>query len=308
MNPVISSLEAPGSASTPARGWGAKSLLLSPSILIGLLFLALLVGASLLAPWIGTVDPGTISPGLRNKPPGTIIPIGSANGDASHVALLGTDGLGRDVFSRIVYGARVSMLVGLSAALFSVALGLIIGLVAGYFRRVDGVLMRGMDGLMAIPGVLLAIALVSLLDAGVTSVIVAIVVPEVPRVVRLVRSYVLGIREEPYVEAAIMAGTPTVLLLVRHMVPNLVSPLIVQGTFICASAILVEAYLSFLGIGIPPEIPTWGNVMAEGRAVFRLHPHMIFAAGTVLAFTILSLNMVGDAMRDLLDPKLAKRA
>lgn len=167
--------------------------------------------------------------------------------------------------------------------------------------------MRVMDGLMAIPGVLFAIALVSILRSGVVSVVIAIVIPEIPRVVRLVRSYVLSLREEPYVEAAITVGTPTPVLLARHMLPNLVSPLIVQSTFICASAILIEAYLSFLGIGIPPETPTWGNVMAEGRSLFRLHPSGIFAPGIVLALTILSLNVVGDALRDILDPKLAKR-
>ena len=186
--------------------------------------------------------------------------------------------------------------------MISIAIGLFIGLVAGYIRWLDAIVMRLMDGLMAIPAILLAIALVSLFRAGLLSVIVAIIVPEIPRVVRLVRSIVLSVREEPYVEAAIMAGTPTPLLLVRHVLPNTVPPLIVQGTFICATAILIEAVLSFLGVGIPPETPTWGNIMAEGRGLFRIYPHNIFFPGIFLALTVLAVNMLGDGLRDPLDP------
>jgi peptide/nickel transport system permease protein len=206
-----------------------------------------------------------------------------------------------------MYGARVSMFVGVAVSIISIAVGLAIGLVAGYVRWLDFIVMRFMDGLMAIPAILLAIALVSLFRAGLLSVIVAIVVPEVPRVVRLVRSVVLSVREEPYVEAAIISGTPTPKLLVRHVLPNTIAPLIVQGTFICASAILVEAILSFLGIGIPPETPTWGNIMAEGRGLFRIYPHNIFFPGICLALTVLAVNMLGDGLRDRLDPKLARR-
>jgi len=221
---------------------------------------------------------------------------------------MGTDSLGRDVYSRVLYGARVSILVGVAVAAIRVAVGLFIGLLAGYVRWLDAVVMRIMDGLMAIPAILLAIALVSLFRAGLFSVIVAIVVPEIPRVVRLVRSIVLSVREEPYVEAAVMSGTPTPLLILRHILPNTLAPLIVQGTFICASAILIEAILSFLGIGIPPETPTWGNIMAEGRNLFRVYPHNIFFPGIFLALTVLAVNMLGDGLRDTLDPKLAKRA
>jgi peptide/nickel transport system permease protein len=183
----------------------------------------------------------------------------------------------------------------------------VIGLVAGYLRWLDGIVMRFMDGLMAIPAILLALGVVSLFRAGIFRVIIAIVVPEIPRVVRLVRSIVLSVREEPYVEAAIMTGTPTPLLLVRHVLPNTVAPLIVHGTFVCASAILLEAILSFLGVGIPPDTPTWGNIMAEGRGLFRVYPHNIFFPGVCLALTVLAVNMLGDGLRDRLDPKLAKR-
>jgi peptide/nickel transport system permease protein len=192
-------------------------------------------------------------------------------------------------------------------ALISVAIGLVIGMLAGYIRWLDGIVMRFMDGLMAIPEILLAISMVSLFRAGLISVVAAIVVPAIPRVVRLVRSIVLSIREEPYVESAVTVGTPTPLLLIRHVLPNTIAPLIVQGTFICAAAILVEAILSFLGIGIPPETPTWGNIMAEGRTYFRILPHNILYPGAFLALTVLAINMLGDGLRDTLDPRFAKR-
>jgi peptide/nickel transport system permease protein len=194
-----------------------------------------------------------------------------------------------------------------AVAAISIAIGLVLGLISGYVRWLDGVIMRLMDGLMAIPAILLAIAVVSLFRAGLGAVILAITVPEIPRVVRLVRSIVLSVREEPYVEAAIMAGTPTPKLMVRHILPNTIAPLIVQGTFICGSAMLVEAILSFLGIGIPPETPTWGNIMAEGRNLFRIYPHNILYPGVFLGLTVLAVNMLGDGLRDTLDPKMAGR-
>jgi peptide/nickel transport system permease protein len=220
---------------------------------------------------------------------------------------MGTDSLGRDVYSRVIYGARVSLLIGFSVALLSTVVGLVIGVFAGYLRWLDGLVMRIMDGLMSIPAILLAIGLVSISRAGLRTVIVAIVIPEVPRVVRLVRAIVLSIREEPYVEAAVALGARTPALLARHVLPNTLAPLVVQATFICASAILVEAILSFLGVGIPPETPTWGNIMAEGRALFRILPHNILFPGIFLAATVLSVNILGDGLRDLLDPRIRKR-
>jgi peptide/nickel transport system permease protein len=220
---------------------------------------------------------------------------------------MGTDSLGRDIYSRVLYGARTSLLVGAAVAVISVGIGLVVGLVTGYIRWLDAIVMRLMDGLMAIPAILLAIAVVSLSSAGLTAVIVAIVIPEIPRVVRLVRSVVLSIREEPYVEAAIAVGTRTPLLLVRHVLPNTIAPLIVQATYIAASAILIEAILSFLGVGIPPETPTWGNIMAEGRTLFRVFPHNILYPGVFLALTVLAVNMLGDGLRDTLDPRMSKR-
>ena len=277
-------------------------------IIFGAVILLLMALMGLAAPLLGTKNPADINPAFRNRVPGIEQTIRNADGTTrTFTYRMGTDSLGRDIYSRVVYGARVSLIVGIAVAAISIAIGLFIGLIAGYMRWVDAVVMRLMDGLMAIPAILLAIALVSLFRAGLLSVIVAIIVPEIPRVVRLVRSIVLSVREEPYVEAAIMAGTRTPLLLIRHVLPNTIPALIVQGTFICANAILIEAILSFLGIGIPPETPTWGNIMAEGRGLFRLYPHNIFFPGICLALTVLAVNVLGDGLRDRLDPKLARR-
>jgi peptide/nickel transport system permease protein len=271
--------------------------------------LMMIVLMALAAPLLGTSDPTQIKPSIRNKVPGYEEIIRNDDGSQTTVThWMGTDTLGRDVYSRVVYGARISFLVGAAVAGISVAIGLLIGLVAGYFRWLDGIVMRLMDGLMAIPGILLALALVSLLSASITTVIVAIVIPEIPRVVRLVRSVVLSVREEPYVEAAISMGTPTTLLLFRHILPNTIAPLIVQATYIAASAILLEAILGFLGVGIPSETPSWGNIMAEGRSLFRLFPHNIIYPGLFLAFTVLAINLLGDGLRDTLDPHSRKRS
>jgi peptide/nickel transport system permease protein len=280
----------------------------NPSVIVGGLIVLLMIAIGVLAPFLDTMSPTDISPAARNRLPGTERTIRNDAGEQVKVVhRMGTDSLGRDVYSRVIYGARVSIFVGITVALLSIAVGLVIGLVSGYFRWLDPIIMRIMDGLMAIPAILLAIALVSLFRAGIGAVIVAITFPEIPRVVRLVRSVVLSVREEPYVEAAVTVGTPTLKLLWRHVLPNTIAPLIVQGTFICASAILVEAILSFLGIGIPPETPTWGNIMAEGRQFFRIYPHNILYPGIFLALTVLAVNMLGDGLRDTLDPKMAKR-
>jgi peptide/nickel transport system permease protein len=278
------------------------------SVLLGGAILAVVVAVGLLAPVLGTMDPARIDPVARNRRPGAERTVQSGDGaEAKLTYWMGTDSLGRDVYSRVVYGARVSLLVGVSVAMISVAFGLVVGILAGYLRWLDGIVMRIMDGLMAVPAILLAIALVSLSKAGIRTVIVAILIPEIPRGVRLVRSLVLSIREEPYVEAAQALGAPLPLLLARHVLPNTLAPLIVQATYVCASAILVEAILSFLGVGIPPETPTWGNIMAEGRALFRVFPHNILFPGVFLAATVLAVNMLGDGLRDTLDPRIRKR-
>jgi len=298
---------AANAATLPKKG-RAGSLARDAGIIFGTVVILFMVVMGLAAPLLGTKDPAEINPTLRNRTPGYVQTIRQDDGTTTTFTYrMGTDSLGRDIYSRVVYGARISLLVGAVVGILSVAVGLVIGLISGYIRWLDAIVMRLMDGLMAIPAILLAIALVSLFRAGLLSVIVAIIVPEIPRVVRLVRAIVLSVRTEPYVEAAICAGTRTPALLARHILPNTVPALIVQGTFICASAILIEAILSFLGIGIPPETPTWGNIMAEGRGLFRLYPHNIFFPGIFLALTVLAVNVLGDGLRDRLDPKLARR-
>lgn len=278
------------------------------SVRIGGAVMALLVAVALLAPWLGTVDPSLFDPVSRDLLPGAVGEITTLDGETlKHRFLMGSDSFGRDIHSRVIYGTQVSLIVGVSTALLALAGGIVLGLGAGFFRRLDGPLMRVMDGLMAIPAILIAIALVAMWRGSLLTVVVAIAIPEIPRVTRLVRSLVLTIREEPYVEAAISLGTPTWKIMGRHVLPNTVAPLIVQGTFICASGILTEAILSFLGVGLPPDIPTWGNVMAEGRAQFNEYPHNIFFPGIFLAVTVLAVNILGDGLRDTLDPKMAKR-
>jgi len=302
-------VDAAAAAAAAARGprvWW--QLLRHPGVLFGGAVLLLMLAIALLAPLLGTVNPAAIDPPHRNQLPGSgWIVADAGGGEVARTAWMGTDSLGRDLYSRVIYGARVSLIVGLTVAVLSIAVGLVIGLIAGYTRWVDAIVMRVMDGLMAIPAILLAIALVSLWGGGLLTVIIAIAIPEIPRVVRLVRSIVLQVREEPYVEAAIAVGTPVPLILIRHVLPNTIAPLIVQGTYVCASAILLEAILSFLGAGIPPEIPTWGNIMAEGRVLFQVYPHNILFPGIFLALSVLAVNVLGDGLRDTLDPRMAQR-
>jgi len=284
----------PALRSTTPRGASLRRFARrNPTIVAGGSILGVIALLALLAPLFAG-DAITMHPVLRLSPP-------------SESYWLGADHLGRDVFARTVYGARVSLFVGVCVATTSITCGLFIGLMAGYFRKVDAVVMRLMDGLMAIPAILLAIALVALTRASVSAVIVAITIPEIPRVVRLVRAVVLGVREAPYVEAAIAGGTPTWKILVRHILPNTIAPLIVQATYICASAILIEAALSFLGAGTPPEIPTWGSMIAQSRLFLARAPWTIFAPGIALALVVLAVNLLGDGLRDRLDPRLARR-
>jgi len=264
-----------------------------PTVIVGGGVLVVMTLIAIFAPLIAN-DPMRLTPINRLKPPGEMY-------------WFGTDFLGREVFARTIYGSRVSLMVGGAVALVSVAFGLAIGLVAGYVRWVDAIVMRIMDGIMAIPGVLLAIALISLAGASLMNVIIAITIPEIPRVVRLVRSVVLTIREQPYVEAAISVGSPLPKILIKHILPNIVAPLIVQATYVCASAVVIEAILSFLGAGTPPEIPSWGNIMAEGRVYFQPAPWILFFPGVLLAITVLAVNILGDGLRDSLDPRIARR-
>jgi peptide/nickel transport system permease protein len=278
------------------------------SVRIGGFALLFLVLISAIAPWLGTVDPSLFDAASRDLRPGAAGEILTLEGETlKHTFLMGSDSFGRDIYSRVLYGTRVSLAVGVGAAALALAFGIVLGLCAGYVRWLDGPLMRVMDGLMAIPAILLAIALVALWRAGIGTVVAAIAITEIPRVTRLVRALVLSIREEPYVEAAVSLGTPTAKIMFGHILPNCMAPLLVQGTYIVAFAILVEAILSFLGVGLPPDIPTWGNIMAEGRVQFVAYPHNVFFPGIFLAVTVLAVNMLGDGLRDTLDPKMAKR-
>ncbi|WP_378946681.1 ABC transporter permease [Mesorhizobium sp. ANAO-SY3R2] len=295
-------------APAPERSWLATVwavLRANPSMLFGVVVLGAAAFIAVFAGHLGTTDPSFIAPGSRNLVPGAVGELVDNDGKSFVWTYhIGSDNLGRDLYSRVLYGARTSLIVGFVVAALSLVLGMGVGMVAGYFRRLDGIIMRVMDGLMSIPGILLAITLVSLRGASLGTVIVAITVPEVPRVARLVRSLVLSIRVESFIEAAVSTGTPTWKILIRHILPNTMAPLVVQGTFIVASAILAEAALGFLGVGIPAEVPTWGNIISESRTLFRIHPYGIFYSGFFLAFTVLAVNLLGDGLRDALDPKI----
>jgi peptide/nickel transport system permease protein len=292
-NPASPPVVTPVNSGTAWRRLGA-ALRRHPTAIAGAVVLVVMVLVAVLAPWLGTVDPLSVSPVKRLKPP-------------SAQYWFGTDMLGRDVYSRVVYGARVSLTVGLAVALASTVIGLAIGLVTGFIRWLDAIVMRVMDGLMSIPSVLLAIALIALTKASLGNVIAAIAIAEIPRVVRLVRSLVLTLREQPYVEAAVASGTRVPMILLRHILPNTVAPLLVQATYICASAMITEAILSFIGAGTPPNIPSWGNIMAESRSLIQIAGTLLLIPGIFLSLTVLSVNLLGDGMRDALDPRLARR-
>ena len=262
-----------------------------PTIAIGAALLVTMVLMAVLAPYLWTVDPTTINTSRRTRAP-------------SEIYWFGTDMLGRDVYSRVVYGARVSLTVGFSVAILASAAGLVIGLVSGMVRWADGFIMRVMDGLMSIPPILLAVALMALTRGSIGNVVMAITIAEIPRVSRLVRAVVLSLRGQPYVDAAVAAGTRVPMIILRHILPNTLAPMTVQATYICASAMIVEAILSFIGAGVPPTIPSWGNIMAEGRALWQVKPFIVFFPAAFLSVTVLAVNLLGDGMRDALDPRL----
>ena len=276
------------------RHWLGETARRHPTLMIGVLLLLAMAAMALLAPYLGTVDPVAVAPVKRLRPP-------------PELYWFGTDSYGRDVYSRTLYGARVSLAVGLSVAIFGTALGLAIGLVTGFVRLLDFVVMRVMDALMSVPSVLLAIALMALTKASLGNVVLAITITEVPRVARLVRGVVLSLREQPFVEAAVAAGTGFWRTLLRHILPNTIAPLLVQTTYICASAMITEAVLSFIGAGTSPEIPSWGNMIASSRLYLARAPWTIFCPGIALALVVLAVNLVGDGLRDRLDPRLARR-
>jgi peptide/nickel transport system permease protein len=280
--------------SDPAVRWRWLRLLLRRRIaLVGAILVVINVLIAIFAPAIGRWEPQLLDVKARLSPP-----------DPRH--WMGTDDVGRDVWSRVVYGTRLSMLVGGVVMLFSFVGGVVFGLLGGYYRPLDNVLMRIMDGFMAFPPIILAIALMASLGPSVVNVIVALGVVYVPRVARIVRGSVLVIRETPYVEAARALGVPDLVVLRRHVLPNCLSPVIVQGTFIFAAAVLGEAALSFLGVGVPPQIPSWGNVLAEGRLYLQQAPWLTLFPGAAIMACILGLNLFGDGLRDMLDPKMQR--
>ena len=282
--PSTAALAASERSPSPARRLVARQ----PMLVAGAVVLLLILASGVLAPLWWTGDPQQMKPIQRLQPP-------------SAQRWFGSDHFGRDVYTRTLYGARVSLLVGAAVSVLSLALGTGLGLVIGFYRRLDTIMMRVMDGLMAIPAILLALALMAMLRGSVRNVIIALVIPEIPRVIRLVRASVLSLREHTMVEAARALGVGTPRVLLRYILPALVAPLIVQATYICASAILFEAYLSFLGAGTPPHIPSWGNIMAEGKTYVQLAFWIILFPGLFLALTVLAINLVGDGLRELLD-------
>ena len=265
-----------------------------PGIAVGGALVLVMLFIAVFAPYLGTVDPTDLAPARRTREP-------------SAQFWFGTDMLGRDIYSRVLYGTRVSLTVGFAVAILSSFAGLTIGLVSGFIRLVDGIIMRVMDGLMSIPPILLAVALMALTRGSVENVVTAIAVAEIPRVARLVRGVVLSLREQLYVDAAVTTGTRTPLIILRHILPNTLAPMTVQATYVCASAMIIEAILSFIGAGTPPTIPSWGNIMAEGRALWQVKPYIVFFPAVFLSVTVLGVNLLGDGLRDAVDPRIAKR-
>ncbi|MBS7700721.1 MULTISPECIES: ABC transporter permease [unclassified Chelatococcus] len=280
--------------SSQRRGQTLRLLASHRPLVLGATILLVLLIIAVAAPLLGTVDPAALSPARRNRAP-------------SELYWFGTDQLGRDIYSRVIYGTRISLIVGLSVAVLSAVAGIIVGMIAGYIRWTDGIIMRMMDGLMSIPPILLAIALMTLTRGSLGNVIVAITISEIPRVARVVRGALLSLREQPFVLAAVATGVRVPRIMLRHILPNIMAPVIIQATYICGAAMLTEAILSFIGAGLPPTIPSWGNIMAEGRALWQVKPYMIAFPAIFLSIAILAVNLVGDGFRDALDPRLRER-
>ena len=261
---------------------------------IGLILLLAISTAALLAPWVTSFDPSHAQPAARLRGP-------------SSEHWFGTDNLGRDVFARVIYGSRASLGVGAAVVLGAVGIGSLLGLVTGYYRRADAVLMRLLDGLMAFPGLVLAISLVGVLGPGVWTVVIALTIVYAPRVARVVRGSAIVLKDQPMVEAARQMGASSPYIVARHVAPHCLSPIIVQGSFIFSYAVLGEAALSFLGVGVPPAIPTWGNILSEARTFLQQAWWMAVAPGVFIFLAVLALNLVGDSLRDHFDPKLRRR-
>jgi peptide/nickel transport system permease protein len=267
----------------------------NPEIAWGAFLLMLMALLAIAAPLLGTIDPRAIATASRLRPP-----------SAEH--WFGTDMLGRDLYSRVLYGGRISLTIGVLSAAFSALFGTMIGLLAAFGSILDAVIMRVMDGIMSIPAVLLAIALMAVAGASVQNVILAVTIVESPRVARLVRGVVLSLKQQPYVDAAIAAGSSMPKIIIRHLLPGIVGPLIVQATFVWATAMILEAALSFIGAGTPPSVPSWGNIMSDGKALWQVKPFLIFIPAGFLSVTLLAVNLLGDGLRDLLDPRLSKKS
>lgn len=274
---------------------GLRRLFRNKAILIGAIILAIVLVAAILAPWVAPYAPNKLSIVNKLKPP-----------SLAHV--FGTDEFGRDIFSRAIYAGRISLLVSLGVVCISTVLGVIMGVAAGFFRKLDAPISRLLDAMMSFPDILLAIALVAALGPSLTTVILALGITYAPRLARIVRGSTLVLRELPYIEAAVAMGLPTWQILTRHVLLNLASPILVQATFVFASAMLAEASLSFLGVGVSTDMPTWGTMLASGREYMNNAPWLMVFPGLAIVFSVLALQLLGDGLRDLVDPRLAKES
>lgn len=281
---------APAASEAPAFK-GLRRLFRHRSFRIGVIVFVILAGAALAAPLLTSLDPASMRIRFRFRPPQSAF-------------LFGTDMFGRDIFTRVLYGARVSLGVGLAVALVSSLVATLIGIAAAQIRRIDPVIMRCMDALMSFPAILLALGLTAALGPGIGSVIIALSVAYIPAGVRIVRASALVVRELDYVQAAVVAGAGEWRIMTRHLLPNVVSPLLVHATFVFAYAILAEAALSFLGVGIQPPVASWGNIIAEGRDYATEAWWIMLFPGLAISLAALSINLMGDGLRDVLDPRV----